>query len=317
MEYHPATTCCGWVVSLDTDAEVAVKTESGNNVVVVLRILSHCLVSGSHGVREPVAANIAPAVSTGRLLCVHGLADAVNRYLIVASEDPGRSLLVASLPVCNCCLGRTRTHEGLDFELVSTLLDTLEVLIDLEVALVNLCKTSVSSTTCTRCLTLYSPAIEALLLSRALVLNVTNIEPWVNDELGNIVTRLSLILESSVCLSLYFCDECVDSLGRSCWVGNDGITFIPLILEVKTLLEAPIFEFSFQCLKSNVCCGVSLQSCNVLQSLCVDGEGLLLGSSVLCCCDVSFYCLLVLWAIDGLCKLVVEDFGIACCDVLI
>ena len=309
VEEHPAAACCCWVVGTDTDTHVAVDAENSHYVVVVCWVHFHSLVGCLHGVWYPVCATyVAPVYGCCRSLGAfnHEIADALYHNLVVASEDVCWSLLVASLPVCVCCLGRTRTHEGLYLELVSTLLNALQILINLEVTLIYLSKTGVGGTTCARCRTFNCPTIEALLLCSTLILNGTLVEPWVGDEVSNIVTRLSGVLCCFVSLCLYISDECKNLLCGSGRIVKHTHTFIPLSLEIKTLLVNPVFEFYVQSLKSNVCCYVGFQFSNVLLSTCVYGESLLLGSGALCCFDVLFYSFLVLWAIGSLCQLVVE-----------
>ena len=139
----------------------------------------------------------------------------------------------------------------------------------------------------------------------------------VGDEVSNIVTWLSGVLCCFVSLCLYISDECKNLLCGSGRIVKHTHTFIPLSLEIKTLLVNPVFEFCVQGLKCNVCCYVGFQFSNMLLSCGVYGESLLLGSGALCCSDVIVYSFLVLWAIDSLCQLVVEDFGIACGAVLV
>ena len=136
--------------------------------------------------------------------------DALYLLFLITSINPSLDILSACYKLIVSILNALRANECLDFELISTFLDTLQVLIDINVAFVNFTETLINITTCTWGSTLNGPTCEVLTCVRVCIWIRSLGKTRVYDKLGSIVAWRHMTLKFCINVSLYLFNISID-----------------------------------------------------------------------------------------------------------
>ena len=136
--------------------------------------------------------------------------DALYLLFLITSINPCLDILSTCYKLIVSIFNALRANECLNLEFVSTFLDALQVLIDINVALVNFAKTLVNIATCTRSGTLNGPTSEILSCIRVSIWIRSLGKTRINDKLSSIVAWRHLALEFFINVSLYLFNISID-----------------------------------------------------------------------------------------------------------